>query len=185
MLAGSRVGERAYGQRANGAVVLLLTWVFVCSLSLVSMAAETLPEPDGPVVLTVEGRILNGQGDGSARFDLGMLESLPQQTVITSTRWTDGVQTFEGPLLRDLLGEVEADGSQLLLRALNDFEADMPVSDAYDFDVILALTMNGQPLLRRDKGPIWVVYPRDSQAVPQTGVYNARWVWQLSEIEVQ
>ncbi len=185
MLAGAWVSESALKSLAGVAAALLWTGVIVLALTLDALAGESLPEPSGPVLLTVDGRILNAQSDGVALFDRAMLESLPQRTVVTSTRWTDGAQTFEGPLIRDLLERVEARGSRLLLRALNDFEADMPVSDAYDFDVILALSMNGEPLLRRDKGPIWVIYPRDTQPIPETAVYNARWVWQLSEIEVQ
>jgi hypothetical protein len=34
-------------------------------------------------------------------------------------------------------------------------------------------------------GPIWIVYPRDDFPELQLETVNARWVWQLTEIEVR
>jgi hypothetical protein len=49
---------------------------------------------------------------------------------------------------------------------------------------ILALKRDGETLSRRDKGPIWIVYPRDDFPELQLETINARWVWQLIELEV-
>ena len=64
-------------------------------------------------------------------------------------------------------------------QALNDYQADIPLSDFADYDVIFAWSMDGQMLSRRDKGPLWIVYPRDSQAHLGEERYEHRWVWQL------
>lgn len=74
---------------------------------------------------------------------------------------------------------------QLTMRALNDFAITMPASDAWDYDPIVARVMNGQPMRIRDKGPLWVVYPRDNVAELQDMRFDERWVWQLHEIEIQ
>lgn len=167
-----------------------LPLLLVCLLLQVPPAgtaarAEGLVAPSGPVVLTLAGAIGRTNAGAEAQFDRPMLLALPQRLVVTGTRWTDGVHRFEGPLLRDLLALVAAEGSRLELQALNDYVALMPVSDSETYGVILALTMDGEPLSRRDKGPIWVVYPRDQEAVPDTEIVNSRWVWQLSRIEVR
>ncbi|MEZ5911450.1 MAG: hypothetical protein R3D84_03795 [Paracoccaceae bacterium] len=73
-------------------------------------AADPLARPSGEVILTISGRIGNANTDeGSAAFDLAMLQALPAATIQTSTVWTEGVQDFSGVLLRDLLTAVGAE----------------------------------------------------------------------------
>jgi hypothetical protein len=61
----------------------------------------------------------------------------------------------------------------------------MPISDAADYPVILAIKENGQYMSVRERGPLWVVYPQD--AFPEVGrrEFLSRWVWQLAEIAVE
>jgi hypothetical protein len=137
-------------------------------------------------LLTVTGRInLPAASEGRIEFDREALEALPQHEVRTSTPWTDGVSTFEGPLLCGLLARVGAEGSVLRARALNDYVIDIPVADCEHYPVILALKRDGETLSRRDKGPVWIVYPRDEFPELQLETINARWVWQLIELEVR
>jgi hypothetical protein len=51
--------------------------------------------------------------------------------------------------------------------------------------VLLAMRMNGQALTPRDKGPIWIVYPRDDYAPLRDPKINDRWIWQLKAIDVK
>jgi hypothetical protein len=37
----------------------------------------------------------------------------------------------------------------------------------------------------RDKGPLWIAYPRDFNKVLQDSRYDARWVWQLNKLHVE
>lgn len=107
----------------------------------------------------------------------------------THTRWTEGLRRFRGPLLRDVLTanrdtrDVLYD-LQLDLFALNDFSVQIPASDAWDYDVILAREMDGQMMRVRDKGPLWLVYPRDKDPDLQNALIDERWVWQLARITV-
>jgi hypothetical protein len=39
--------------------------------------------------------------------------------------------------------------------------------------------MNGQMLTRRDKGPLWIIYPRDAVPMLREERFEHRWVWQL------
>ncbi len=146
-----------------------------------SLAAAETDEPGGPVILTV----ISPEHPAGVDMDRAMLEELPQTEIRTSTAWTDGVPVFEGPLVRDVLASTNARGTEVEARALNDYWVSIPMDDLDSYDVILALDMNGQPLSRRDKGPIWIVYPRDDHVELQTQAYNNRWIWQLQTLSVR
>lgn len=122
---------------------------------------------------------------GTQVFDRARLEALPQHALTTHTTVTDGPQDFTGPLMRDLLAEAGVEASSVLAIALNDYEIDLPVEDFTRYDVIAALTMNGAAMTPRDKGPIWIVYPRDQHRELQDINFDYRWVWQLTRIEAQ
>ena len=116
-------------------------------------------------------------------FDRQALEALPQHTLDTHTSVTDGVHRFSGPLMRDVLAAAAFEGNEVLAIALNDYQVTIPVTDFERFDVLAALAMDGDPLTPRDRGPIWIVYPRDDHAELQDIRFDYRWVWQLTRIE--
>ncbi|MGF1609552.1 MAG: molybdopterin-dependent oxidoreductase [Kiloniellales bacterium] len=147
--------------------------------------SEEFAAPTGPVILTVSGAISNTNEDGAATFDDTALEALGLHQLRTSTAWTDGVSTFEGPLLCALLDHVGAEGDTLVARALNDYTVEIPIDDCRKYPVVLALRSDGRPLSVRDKGPIWIVYPRDDHPELANEVINSRWIWQLEQIEVR
>lgn len=150
-----------------------------------SAEAETLPEPAGEVILTVDGAIANTADGEEARFDVAALEALGLTTVTTSTPWTDGAVTYEGVLGRVLMEHVGAKGSRLMARALNDYLVDIPIADFTDYDVILAIKANGAYMPIRDKGPIFVVYPLDTHPGLLNNTIYSRCVWQLARLTVQ
>ncbi|MBK4217723.1 hypothetical protein JJJ17_17460 [Paracoccus caeni] len=128
--------------------------------------------------------------DGSVReFSDPDLKALEWFQIDTHTIWTEGQRQFRGPLLRDiLLGQgLQRDDvydHEIQLLALNDFMVTMPASDAWDYDVILAREMDGSLMRVRDKGPLWVVYPRDDVPELQDRITDERWVWQLMRITI-
>jgi hypothetical protein len=143
-----------------------------------------IPEPTGPVVLTVGGRIKSGK---PVRFDLATLESLGVIRFTTMTSWTTEPATFEGVLLSALLDVVGTDpaATSLNLIALNDFESPAPIDDSRKWPVMLALKRDGEYMSRRDRGPIWIIYPQ--HVYPELGQreYFSRWVWQLKAMTVE
>lgn len=147
--------------------------------------AGSIPNPTGNVVLKVEGSIGNSNASSGAQFDRATLDTLGRHSIRTSTSWTDGVPTFEGVHLADVLKQVAASGKTIIATALNDYSVKIPVSDATKYNVLLADTMNGKTLSRRDKGPLWIVYPRDEHPELQTESYNDRWIWQLVKLEIR
>lgn len=169
------------------------------ALSLAACATEgvksgeqiELISPQGPVVLEVRGAIANGNDDSDgngnviARFDMAMLQALPSVRLKTSTSVTDGAHLFEGVLVRDVLDRVGAKGTTVTATAPNDYAVDIPLSDFRRFDTIIAYRKDGEPLSRSDKGPLWIVYPRDEKAELQDIRYDYRWVWNLEALKVR
>ena len=60
----------------------------------------------------------------------------------------------------------------------------MPLTDAVEGGPIVAYRMDGETMSVRDKGPLWIVYPYDSDADYRTEVIYSRSIWQLDRIEV-
>jgi len=164
---------------------------FTLSLATYGMAvfaslamASELATPTGEPALTITGDIsVTNQGD-AAVFDLDMLMAMEAVTYETETIWTDGVQTFTGVLLSDLMEQVGAGGSGLSATAINDYAVEIPASDWVDGGPIVAYHQNGKPMSVRDKGPLWIIYPFDDNDDYQTEVTYSRSIWQLDRIVV-
>jgi len=156
----------------------------MCLMCALPAAAESLPAPVGDVVLTVTGKIGATTEEGAAKFDLDSLAALGSETIQTSTIWTDGKVEFRGVPLTVFLSKLKAEGSILRIWALNDYTVDVPFADAVEDGPMLAYEANGARLSVRDKGPIWLVYPFDSNPAYQTEVIYARSIWQIERMEV-
>ena len=146
---------------------------------------EDLPLPKQATILAVRGAISRSNADGAAYFDMEMLKALPVAQLETTTAVTDGVRRFDGFLMRDLLAHVGAHGTTVTIRALNDYVIDVGIEEFDQFDVVVAYEMDGEPLLPSDKGPLWLVYPRDQHPVLQDIRFDYRWVWQLRWLDIQ
>jgi hypothetical protein len=155
------------------------------SALFVADAAVALEPAEGEVLLTVTGVIGQTNAGDAAAFDLELLEAMETVVIETTTIWTEGMQTFVGVELVDLLAALEAEGSNLRAIALNDYAVDIPVTDAVEGGPIVAFLRNGEPMSLRDKGPLWVIYPFDSSPDYQTELIYSRSIWQLNRIEVQ
>ncbi|MDN2581669.1 molybdopterin-dependent oxidoreductase [Aquibium sp. ELW1220] len=153
-------------------------------LSITTALAAPLGEPAGETVLTITGDIANTNGDGVATFDKAMLEALERRTATMETPWTEGKVAFEGPLLKAILDAAGAQGKTLIVKALNDYSAEVPMEDAQDFPTMLAIRMNGEEMSVRDKGPLFMIYPFDKHPELYNEKYFSRSVWQIKEIEV-
>jgi hypothetical protein len=147
---------------------------------------SALDKPKGKVVLTVTGKITETNGSAGAEFDLAMLDALPGRTARMKTPWTEGETTFSGPLCRAILAAAGANGTApIVVRALNDYAADVPLEDCKSLDMILATKINGEPIPVRAKGPLFVIYPFDKDASLYNEKYFARSVWQVKSIDVR
>jgi len=166
-------------------IAALVTASFYFSATAQARDLSDLPAPEGPIVLEVRGALSQANSGEAAHFDMEMLRSLPAVRLETTTAVTDGVRRFDGFLMRDLLELVGAHGSTVTASALNDYAIDIGIDEFDRYDVIVAYAMDGEKLLPSDKGPLWVIYPRDQHAELQDIRYDYRWVWQLRWLDIK
>jgi hypothetical protein len=164
--------------------LLRLCLLGLCLSGPVASAGQ-MPAPEGPVVLTVTGAIANTNGKGRAAFDRAMLESLGLAELATSTPWTDGTPVFRGVPMARLLDAVGATGATVHAVALNSYAIDVEVEELRRYPVLLAMEQDGKPLRIRDRGPLWIVYPRDQHAELRGAAHDFKWIWQLKSLEVR
>ena len=143
-----------------------------------------LGEPAERVILTVSGAIRIRNRGETAVLDRPMIEALGMTSFRTQTPWYDAPSTFEGVLMTRLLARLGAHGSSVTAIALNDYRTQIPVSDFERFGTILALKRDGAYMPVRDKGPLFIVYPYDSDAELRTRQYYSRSAWQVSQLIV-
>jgi len=163
--------------------IALLTWAL--TLLPGTSPAAALSAPAGKVILTVSGNIANTNSGGNALFDRAMLEALGVSELAQKTPWTDGQQVFTGVLGSRILEAVGARGKMIVAKAINDYQVQIPVSDLRNYPVLFALKQNGNYMRVRGKGPIWIIYPKETYPELDTDEITDRWVWQLSEMVIQ
>ena len=157
----------------------------VLALSLGPSWAQSLSAPTGKVVLTIAGKIGESNSPQGAQFDMAMLEKLPQHSFTTLTPWVKQPVRFTGPLLRDVLAAVKAQGTVIKALALDDYQTLIPADDAVKFDMVMAHKMNGQPIPVKTKGPLYLLYPFDSKPELRSAVYYERSPWQLKSLTLE
>lgn len=167
------------GCRSRAAVVFFLGMLVAVSGWAQEKRLPSSPsEAVSPVLLTVKGK-------QTTNFTLAQLQALPQRHITTTTPWTEGSHTYSGVLLRDLLDRLDLqDVATLNATALNNYFTSLSVADAYQYDVLLALTQDGKLLTRRNKGPIWVVYPLSQHPELDKPSYHSAMIWQLRSVSV-
>lgn len=147
--------------------------------------ASTLAQPAGEVILTVDGAVSNTNEGAAAVFDMDALMAMPSVSFTTSTTWTEGTPTFSGVPLKALLDAVGAQGSEIAAIALNNYSVTIPTDGLTDEAPIIAYEIDGATFSRRDKGPLWIVYPYDSDPAYQNELIYGRSIWQLSRLTVK
>lgn len=159
----------------------------LCALLLLALAApaQALEAPAGKVLLTISGSLQASNQDGRAVFDMAMLASLPQHSFTTKTPWYPGPRKFTGPLLRDVLAAAGAQGKTIEAIALNDYKVTIPVEDTQQHGVLLARLLDDQPMAIRDKGPLFIIYPFDSETRLRSSIYYSRSAWQVKALAIR
>ncbi|MDA7423941.1 molybdopterin-dependent oxidoreductase [Thalassococcus lentus] len=164
---------------------LAIALTFAFATFAAPLYSDTLPKPTGPVILTISGEIENTNVDGTAQFDRVMLRALDNAEIVTETIWTPATHTFTGVRLETLLEHVGAKGGLIKATAINDYTVEIPTSDATAGGPIVAFAMDGQQMSRRDKGPLWVIYPFSSSSDYRTEVIYSRSIWQLDRMTIE
>ena len=179
-------------------IVVAVLAVFLVGPVAAAEQADTLDEM---VLLTVGGKIGNANRgpldpkkdsllalnkiafDHAFAFDRQMLLSLPQGTVTAETRELGTQATFKGPLLRDVLGKIEAAKLKLTFVAVNGYTGWLMPEDVDRSDWILALEADGKPLDIGQQGPIWLINTR-AKGEKASEDHRGHWVWSVFYINV-
>jgi|SRR5215207_3023472 len=149
------------------------------------VSAGSLPVPSEKPILTISGKIGTTNKDDTAQFDRAMLEAIGMVTIETTTPWYSGAVKFEGVPLEKLMKQVDATGQRAVIVALNDYSSEIPIEDFSKYGVILALKRNGEYMPVRDKGPLFIIYPFDSDPELKSQTFYGRSVWQVAKIVVK
>lgn len=148
-------------------------------------AKAGLPRPAGKRILTVTGSIANTNDGDAAVFDRPMLEALGMDGFETTTPWYRGPVRFEGVRMQRLMQAVGASGESVMAVALNDYITTIPMSDFGRYGVLLAMRRDGADMPVRDKGPLFIVYPYDSEFELRSQQYYGRSAWQVAKLVVR
>ena len=178
----------------------LLALALALALSPALAGAEAQP-PRDMVMLTVSGLVgktnrgpLDPKHDvllaqykaafnSAFAFDRAMLLALPQGTVTGQPNTFDKPATFSGPVLRELLGSLEAAKVKVTFLALNGFAGWLAPEDIDGSDWILALSADGVPLGIGQQGPIWLVRSGKHQTDTDDPTHGD-WVWNVFYIHI-
>ena len=118
------------------------------------------------------------------KVPLDEIMSLPVAQIRTTTIWTEGEQQFQGVWLKDLIDHLGVTEGTLDFSALNEYLVEIPMDDIVRGGPLVAYEWNGNRMSARDKGPLWVVFPYDSDIKFQTESVFAQSIWQLDRVEV-
>lgn len=167
----------------------LVCWflaAFAISVTFGARAAQSLPLPlpAGVVILNIEGQVGKRNSDTGARLDYAMFESIGLVTRTIATDWTPSA-VFEGVTGRDLVKHLGIEGDYLLGIAHDDYEVSIPVSDLIEYDTLFAVSMNGERLTMKNKGPVWLLYANENRPSISPELLNARMIWQLHTLVTQ
>jgi hypothetical protein len=169
--------------------------------ALPALAADKGSAPTDMVVLTVSGLIgktnrgpLHQKRDSmlalqkidfknAFAFDRAMLLGLEQGRVTVKTNEFDRPVTFSGPLLKEVLGYLEAAQVRTTFVALNGYTGWLDPEDIKSSDWILALEADGVPLGLGQQGPIWPLNTRAPGFNPDDE-HHGHWVWAVFYMKV-
>jgi hypothetical protein len=154
-----------------------------CMLMAAGLASAQSQDAADKPILTISGKI--SAGEGTVKFDRAALEAIGMVTIETNTPWYKGPVKFEGVRLDKLMQAVGASGDRVQAIALNDYSSEIPIEDFAKHQVILALKRDGEYMPVRDKGPLFVVYPYDSNPELRSQKFYSRSVWQVARLIVK
>ena len=116
-----------------------------------------------------------------AVFALGSLLLASLATAQTPPSAGKPILTVTGKLMQ----KVGASGEKVVAVALNDYSSEIPIEDFARYNVILALKRDGEYMPVRDKGPLFIVYPYDSNSELRSQKFYSRSVWQVARLVIK
>ncbi len=147
--------------------------------------ADPFPAATGEVILTIDGALGPDAPTEGYTLDMAALQSLVAEEFSTTTIWTEGEVKFTGVPLYALLKAAGATGTAVAAEALNGYTVDIPMETLEETVPIVAYLINDEVFSRRDKGPLWIVFPYDRDEKYKSEVSYAFSIWQLQRLTVK
>jgi hypothetical protein len=154
-----------------------------CVAFSTSGRAEALQEE--PPILTISGKVSASDPEAGLTFGRAELEAMGTVSFETNTPWYKQPVKFEGVPLDKLMQKVGASGQRVIAMALNDYSTEIPIEDFAKHHAILAIKRDGAYMSIRDKGPLFIVYPYDSDPELKSQKFYSRSAWQVNRLIVK
>lgn len=157
-----------------------MRWILTALAGLLPLLSAQAPALANDFTLKITGNV-----EQELTLTLEDLKTIGMSSFKTTSTWNANQAHFEGPLVRDVLARAAAKGASVTAIASNNFKVAIPVSEFSEFDVIIAVRVDGEPITRRQKGPARIVYPRDDYPDDIGISRDSYWVWNLIELKVE
>lgn len=137
-----------------------------------------LAADEAPVLTVVEAN-----QPAPIKLSLDQIKAMGRTEIATTTPWTDGVQHFTGITGAEFVKSLKVSGAAVTAIAANDYQVTIPWDVLASDSTLIAYERNGAPMSVRDKGPLWVVFPFDSDSKYLTATYKSYSIWSLTSVE--
>ena len=150
------------------------------------IAGDAIPSPTGAPLLRVEGLIGAANEGDAIVMDRAAIEALGLYENVLLDPFEEREILFRGVRWPDLLSmwRVDDEATTLLVRALNDYEVEVPIDALREGPALLALYSDGERMEPDYRGPAMIAFPRHVPNYDHS-VLEPWWVWQVASIEVR
>lgn len=150
-------------------------------------AGQPIPLPTRESILKVTGRLGTTNQDNHIIMDRPTLEAVGLVEYSVRDLFEQQDRMFRGVLMRDLLKtwQVDPQAQTLHIKALNDYNIQIPISWVRQYPILFALQQNGETMTPDYRGPAMLVFPYQKFPSAPEFTEQAYWIWQIEEINVQ
>ncbi|EGU32845.1 hypothetical protein OTK51_14205 [Vibrio scophthalmi] len=114
-----------------------------------------------------------------------LLSDFETETFETHLPWFEDARQFTGiPVIELIERYGDKNTFAVTFSALNDYRATSTIEDINNYQPIIALSMNNEPMKIRHKGPFWMIYNLDKYPEIDNATYHSQMVWQIDEIVI-
>ena len=156
----------------------------LCFMVIAPAGATSLQPVELAPIDHLDAQLIVEDKTGSEKqYSISDIEGLKTHRLVTKTPWRDEPATFDGVLLADLLAiHGLEDATRIVVYAENDYEAVLDREVWETVPVLVATRVDGQPITRRNRGPIQFVVPWDAYNRSDV-VSESHLVWMAARIE--
>ena len=153
--------------------------------------AEDVPQPTGRVQLVIDGKVSVKNKSGGLWLDLQTLEGLGTETYETFAGPIGRTARFEGIPISQLLDRFALPGvDEVTALGIDGYRRTIPVAELVEHDAFIALRQDGDYLSRRERGPLWIIFPdvpaKSGKTLLEEKPYLGSYmVWQLVRLTLR